>query len=117
MSKQQTWQTASGSSAHGYNLNHYMERTFGHYYDPVAVKYGCQVRDILRKRTGEADYLRPGDWYRNPEFGRTVEDPGKRGRNGGGYGKYLPPHDMNPYPKGLTYQRAHKPYQAPPAPK
>lgn len=64
---------------------------------------------------GEQDYIRPGDWYRNPEFGRTVEDPLKRGRNGAGYGKYLSPLEMNPYPPGETYQRGHKPYVAPSA--
>jgi hypothetical protein len=63
---------------------------------------------------GEADYVRPGDhWYRNPEFGKVVSDPRKRGRNGAGYGKYLGPLEMNPYPPGETYQRAHKPYVAP----
>jgi hypothetical protein len=63
---------------------------------------------------GEQDYVRPGDsWYRNPEFGRTVADPRKRGRHGAGYGKYLAPMEMNPYPPGETYQRAHRPYVAP----
>jgi hypothetical protein len=63
---------------------------------------------------GEADYVRPGDhWYRNPEFGKVVSDPRKRGRNGAGYGKYLGQLEMNPYPPGETYQRAHKPYVAP----
>ncbi len=55
----------------------------------------------------------PGDmWYRNPEFGKVVNDPSKRGRNGAGYGKYLSSGEMNPYPPGLTYQRAHKSYRS-----
>lgn len=38
--------------------------------------------------TGQQVYLRPGDiWYRNPEFGKHVSDPDKRGR----YGRPNPP--------------------------
>jgi hypothetical protein len=110
MSKQKTWSTASGSSAKGYSIENYMDRTFGFTFDDVALKYGCQVRELLRNRTGEVDYIRPGDWFRNPEFGRAVIDPQKRGRHGAGHGKYLGPEDMNPYPAGKTYQRSHKPY-------
>ena len=58
--------------------------------------------------------MRPGEsWYRNPEFGKAVEDPGKRGRYGHGYGKKLGPREMNPYPPQDTYQRAHKQYTEP----
>lgn len=48
--------------------------------------------------------------YLFQEFGEAVENPNKRGRYGRGYGKYLQWHEMNPYPKGVTYQRSHKPY-------
>eukprot|EP00428_Durinskia_dybowskii_P063121 CAMPEP_0170363914 /NCGR_PEP_ID=MMETSP0117_2-20130122/5103_1 /TAXON_ID=400756 /ORGANISM="Durinskia baltica, Strain CSIRO CS-38" /LENGTH=355 /DNA_ID=CAMNT_0010618397 /DNA_START=137 /DNA_END=1204 /DNA_ORIENTATION=+ len=109
--KQLTWETAGGGR--GYDINNFLDRTVGWRFDNSATAWTCQLRDHLRNRTGEANYVRPGDWYRNPEFGRTVEDPGKRGRNGAGYGKYLGPTEMNPYPPGETYQRAHRPYQAP----
>lgn len=57
--------------------------------------------------------MRPGDhWYRNPEFGRVVTDPRKRGRHGSGFGRYLGPLEMNPYPPGETYQRGHRPFVA-----
>ncbi len=49
-------------------------------------------------------------WYRNVEFGKTVSDPHKRGRFGAGYGKKISQTDMNPYPPGDTYQKAHKAY-------
>lgn len=112
LSKQQHYETAS----HGkqYDIGNFFERSFGYAYDPIAVTWGCAVREMLRNRTGEQDYIRPGDsWYRNPEFGRTVENPSKRGRYGSAYGKVLSWEDMNPFPEGETYQRAHKAYKEP----
>jgi len=108
MMKQNTWETAG--SGRDYDIYNFMDRVSGSRFDNSAVVYGCQLRELLRNRTGEPDYVRPGDWYRNPEFGRVVQNPRKRGRNGAGYGKYLGPAEMNPYPPGGTYQRAHKPY-------
>lgn len=113
MMKQHSWETAG--SGRDYDLFNFIDRTLGSQYDDSAVVWGCQLRELLRNRTGEANYLRPGDWYRNPEFGRVVHDPRKRGRNGAGFGKYLGPHEMNPYPPGETYQRSHKPYKTEPA--
>lgn len=114
MLKQKTWETASGADAKGYDFYHFLDRTLGFTYDDTAIPWTCQLRDLLRERTKESDYLRPGDfWYRNPEFGRVVSDVNKRGRGGSGFGKYLGDGEMNPYPPGLTYQRAHKPYQQP----
>ena len=49
----------------------------------------------------------PGDWYRNPEFGRAVEDPKKRGRRGS-KGQTVGEKHMSPYPFGEIYQRSHK---------
>lgn len=110
--KQGSWDTAAPNR--GYDIYNFLDRVSGFEFDDSAIPWSCQLRQLLRERTGEPDYLRPGDmWYRNPEFGRTVSDPHKRGRNGAGYGKYVQAHEWNPYPVGETYQRAHKPYVAP----
>jgi len=108
MMKQESWDTASPGG--DYNLYTFMDRVFGFDFDNSIVHWGCQLREVLRNRTGHNDYIRSGDWYRNLEFGEAVENPNKRGRNGRGYGKYLQSFEMNPYPKGVTYQRSHKPY-------
>lgn len=87
--KQQTYETAS-SGRETYDVYNFFDRSFGYLYDDRAVVWGCLVRAQLANRTGERDYVRPGDfWYRNPEFGRAVEDSAKRGRFGAGYGKVL----------------------------
>lgn len=63
--KQQTWDTAG--QGQDYDINNYFMRLSGFTFDNSAVKWGCQVREVLRNYTGEADYVRPGDfWYRNP---------------------------------------------------
>ena len=112
--KQRTWETASAESHHGYSVSNYLERAFGFEFDNRAVVHGCALRALLAQRTGEESYLRPGDfWYRNPEFGKVVGDPSKRGRNGGGFGKVLMANEWNPYPLGDTYQKGHKSYKAP----
>eukprot|EP01036_Dinobryon_divergens_P030880 gene30880-40191_t len=107
--KQNTWDTAG--SNRGYDIYNFLDRTLGFEFDDSAISWGCQLRDVLRNRTGEPHYVRPGDmWYRNVEFGKTVSDPHKRGRFGAGYGKKIGQTDMNPYPPGETYQKAHKVY-------
>ena len=114
--KQKTWETASGHDSTGYTINNYFDRVSGFEFDDSAVKWGCQLRALLANRTGIKHYVRPGDsWYRNPEFGRTVEDAKKRSRFGHGYGIRLPTGEMNPYPPGLTYQGGHKTYVPPPS--
>lgn len=46
-------------------------------------RYGCQVRDILRKETNEDSYLRPGNfWYRNVVHGKPMAD-GTKGKRFG----------------------------------
>jgi hypothetical protein len=88
--KAKTWKTASGDIKEGghdqsanYDLANFFHRSVGWYLDRSALRYSCQVREVLNNVTGEAHYLRPGDmWYRNPEFGRPLEDPRKRGRYG-----------------------------------
>ncbi|RYH27819.1 hypothetical protein EON65_13045 [archaeon] len=105
--KQRTWTTAG--THRNYDVLNFLDRTLGFTYDDTAFAWTCQLRDVLRNRTGEAYYVRPGDeWVRNPEFGKSVEDPLKRGRFGSGYGKKLAAREMNPYPPGGTYQKAHR---------
>ena len=65
--KARSWRTSGGV---GYNLIHFLDRNIGWVYDDRAIMYGCQVRKILRERSGKAIFYRPGDfWYRNVEFG------------------------------------------------
>lgn len=64
-----------------YDLPKFFARSTGVRYDDRAVRYSCQLREVLEKMTGQSPYLRPGDvWYRNPEFGKVVSDPEKRRR-------------------------------------
>jgi hypothetical protein len=94
--KQSTWETASGEAAKGYDLANFFARSTGWTHDSTALRYTCQLRSLLQNRTGDAYYLRPGDlWYRNPEFGRIVSDPRKRGRNGAKKGYFW--REGNPY--------------------
>ena len=112
--KSKTWETASGHDSTGYTISNYFDRVSGFEFDDSAIKWGCQLRKLLFNRTGIEHYIRPGDdWYRNPEFGKTVSDPKKRARYGNGFGIKLPMGEMNPYPPGLTYQGGHKQYIAP----
>jgi len=114
MLKQKTWETAGGADSRGYDFYHFLDRTLGFTYDDSALSWTCQLRDLLRERTNESDYIRPGDfWYRNPEFGKVVLDSNKRGRGGSGLHKQLRDPEMNPYPPGSTYQRAHRAYSPP----
>jgi hypothetical protein len=84
--KSQTWHTASGetaSSTGNYDLPMFFSRNIGWVLDRTALRYACQLRQVLSEITGYDQYLRPGGfWYRNPEFGREVTDPRKRGRYG-----------------------------------
>eukprot|EP01041_Mallomonas_annulata_P000112 gene112-165_t len=107
--KSKSWDTSGRKR--GYNFHNFLERTFGFELDNSSLSCTCQLRALLRNRTGEEHYVRPGNfWYRNPEYGRLVEDPEKRGRGGAGYKKRVSPEEMNPYPPGDTYQKAHKAY-------
>jgi hypothetical protein len=109
--KSNSYETA-GNGKESYEISNFFERSFGFHYDDTATQYGCATRLVWKNRTGEINYLRSGEfWYRNPEFGRVVTDPSKRGRHGAGYGKILNWIDMNPYPRGDVYQRAHQAYQ------
>ena len=99
--KSKTWKTSTGEAKAGetamqaatsYDVPKFLSRSVGWHHDPIAVRYACQLREVLRNVTGESPYLRPGDvWYRNPEYGRHVSDPDKRGR----YGR--------PNPEGFRY--------------
>ena len=95
--KQKTWKTSTGEvmagqtsaqAASSYDIPKFLARSVGFHYDDTALRYSCQLREVLRNMTGEKEYLRPGSfWYRNPEFGKTISDPDKRGR----YGRANPP--------------------------
>jgi len=105
--KAKTWRTATGETKSGekssdasrnYDLAKFFQRTVGWFYDPTALRYSCQLRELLANVTAVSPYYRPGNqWYRNPEFGRRVGDPDKRGR----YGRPSPEgfifKDGNPY--------------------
>lgn len=107
MLKTKTWTTSSGEvkagetanqAAASYDIGKFFARSVGFHHDNTALRYSCQLRETLANMTGEKIYLRPGShWYRNPEFGKTISDPDKRGR----YGRANPPGfkymDQNPY--------------------
>lgn len=95
--KSKTWTTATGEvkpgedgaqAAKAYDLPKFFARSVGWQVDRIALRYSCQLRETLASFTGQNVYLRPGTgWYRNPEFGRPITDPDKRGR----YGRPNPP--------------------------
>lgn len=105
--KAKTWKTATGEAkegenseqaAKGYDIPKFLQRSVGWTHDATAIRYTCQLREVLKNITGADPYLRPGDmWYRNAEFGKSVGDPDKRGR----YGRPNPPgfkyKERNPY--------------------
>lgn len=109
--KQKTWKTATGESKAGedsaqaaksYDIPKFLSRNLGWMHDNTALRYSCQLREVLQNMTRNGTtvepYMRPGTfWYRNAEFGRLVSDPDKRGR----YGRPNPPgykfSDGNPY--------------------
>jgi hypothetical protein len=75
--KAKTWETANGEGS-GYQISGFLERSVGWELDRRALRYSCQLREILRVMTGEKIYYRPGDvWMRNVEFGRPMTYPGK----------------------------------------
>lgn len=104
--KAKTWKTATGEVRAGesqeaaiksYDIAKFLSRSVGWYHDPVALRYSCQVRYNLVNITSQPFFLRAGNfWYRNPEFGKEIADPDKRGR----YGRFVPGFthiDGNPY--------------------
>lgn len=74
--KQKTWRTSTGETKAGqtdeqaaknYDLSGFLHRSVGWTHDSTALRYTCQMRQILQNVTGEAIFLRHGDfWYRNP---------------------------------------------------
>jgi len=73
----------SHAAAAAYDIPKFLARSVGWRHDARALRYSCQLREVLANATGTAPYLRPGlHWYRNPEYGRPIEDPDKRGRYG-----------------------------------
>jgi hypothetical protein len=59
--KQTTWDTAG--SGRDYDIYNFMDRVSGFEFDDSAIAWGCQLRELLRNRTGEADYVRPGKLF------------------------------------------------------
>ena len=52
-------------------------------YDPSALRYSCQLRELLAQVTGNATFYRAGsNWIRNQEFGRPLNNPKKSLRGG-----------------------------------
>lgn len=50
MIKQGSWETAG--SGRDYDLHNFIDRTLGARFDNSAVAWGCQLRELLRNRTG-----------------------------------------------------------------
>lgn len=105
--KQKTWKTASDTILPGqdpvaasksYDITKFFGRSIGWYHDRTMLRYSCQLREILREKTGQSIYLRPGSfWYRNPEYGRIVTDPMKRGSQAERNSTEFKFTDLNPY--------------------
>jgi hypothetical protein len=133
--KQKTWHTSGGSTKNvrcldsflsfphplclclsvqesDYSISQFFSRSVGWHYDPSAVRYSCQVREIIRQVTKESVFYRRGDsWYRNVEFGKEVTDPSKRGRGGAPFPSGQLPLVGNPY----RYERYQATAQDPPS--
>ena len=111
--KSKSWTSATGDAppgtekeaARGYTTAMFLSRSVGWHTDRTALRYSCQLRDVLKNMTGHIAYLRPGlNWYRNPEFGKFIMDPEKRGRYGRPNPEGFKSSDENPYHyHGRTY--------------
>jgi hypothetical protein len=101
--KQKTWQTAASRGENKYEIAGYLHRTYGWTHDDSAARLSCAVRREIARATGSSEpYVRPGeDWYRNPEFGRVIKDPSRRGRGNGRLHVTPPEH---PYHYGKVQQ-------------
>ena len=105
--KGKTWTTSSGEvrpgetaeqAARAYDIPKFLHRNVGWMQDSTALRYSCQVRQVLEKMTREKYFLRAGEfWMRNVEFGKDVSDPDKRGRYGRPNPKAYKYNDQNPY--------------------
>jgi hypothetical protein len=90
--KMKSWKTATGEvfgnqtiedAAKGYDIPGFLHRSVGWLHDATALRYTCQMRELLQQMTNEPFFLRHGTfWYRNPEFGKIITEPKKRGRYG-----------------------------------
>lgn len=103
--KRKTWATAGGdavgdskAAVTDYSLEKFFQRSVGWKHDNSSLRYTCQLREQLAKFTGEPIYYRPGtQWFRNPEFGKYVSVPEKRGRFGRPNPEGFHFRDGNPY--------------------
>ena len=88
----------------GKSIYNYLNRVYGFVYDDSALQWSCPLRYWLTIHTGEEYYLRPGiNWYRNPEFGKDIVDPRKRGRWGMPLKRPLGWRELSPYPPGKIF--------------
>ena len=105
--KRKTWGTASGEAVGGqdskaaatdYSMAKFFQRSVGWKHDNSSLRYTCQLREHLAKVTGTPVYHRPGSqWFRNPEFGKYLSVPEKRGRFGRPNPEGFHFRDGNPY--------------------
>ena len=84
--KARTWETARDGTAQdatSYSVPMFLKRSYGWMYDPSALRYSCQLRELLAQVTGNATFYRAGsNWIRNQEFGRPLNNPKKSLRGG-----------------------------------
>jgi hypothetical protein len=59
--KMRTWDTAGAYK--DYDMYNFMDRLSGFHFDNSAVSWGCQLREVLRNRTGQQNYVRPGTFW------------------------------------------------------
>jgi hypothetical protein len=50
-------------AAKGYDIPKFLARNVGWYRDTRALRYTCQLRELMKNVTGKAPYLRPGDMW------------------------------------------------------
>lgn len=74
--KGKTWKTSSGEQKYSdkYQVGGFQDRQLGvHYDNRAAMRYGCQLREHLKKKTGQDPFLRGGDfWLRNVIRNKTL---------------------------------------------
>jgi hypothetical protein len=68
--KQRSWNQHIGFNS-GYGISKYLERAHGWTFDDRAVRYSCQVRQLLKEVTGDQAFLRNGNWLRHYEVKKS----------------------------------------------
>ena len=70
--KQRTWKQHVKS---GYDISRYFERSHGFTFDNSAVRYACQVRELIANVTGVKYFVRSGNWIRKYEYNEHDKNP------------------------------------------